>query len=427
MNKKLLILCTLTLFVMAFLLLCTASLSAKRESKGVRLLSEFENTSAVFMEAANVDVNGDADIYGNVDINRDVDINEDVCICSEQDFYDLVPIVPLSFSRPEEQFGGFEPSSEISGAGIAYNQLEVGDVSWVDPPANIPYNTKITYTSNHPEIASVTKRTGFVTAKSPGKVTITLTYKYRKRTYRAKCYIQVTQAEDIWEEPVVTPEPSDATEPTQTETPVPTMTETPSPTPVVSTSPVPSFTPAPEATQKPSDNKMTEETILQKLKDLQQMYPDGAFWNHVGTSLNTNSTNNFDMVTSSECPTHSNYKLTCNRWLWNKSTAAGVTPSKTVYTWGYQCAGYAFMISDRIFGINNNTITAYYTDIDSLRIGDCIRYNNDSHSAIVTGVYSDYITTTDCNGTGVRCQISWDKKVTKNKLESTNFYGISRY
>lgn len=297
----------------------------------------------------------------------------------------------------------------VKGAVREYNLMTIGSRATIKKPEEAAFADSCRFRSNHPEIVSVTKKTGKVTAHSAGKAVVTLRYTINGTEKKAKCYIEVTDPST---------DSLEISEPT---------------TPSENTSPIDEVAQEPEPTKKPSAEatiSITEDEIRQKLMELEEEYPDGAYWNHVGTSFDySSSTESIDMVTTISCPNHHSYKRTCNRWLWDKSTPEGVTPSKEIYAFGYQCAGYAFMLSDKIFGEENDILTAYYRDPDSIRVGDYIRYNNNTHSAIVTDVFEDYVIVTDCNGTTTShpCQISWNKKVTKDTLVRTSFYGLSRY
>lgn len=257
----------------------------------------------------------------------------------------------------------------------ACDTMHIGERAEIDIEEGwIKKKSKIRFRSKNPEIAMVNQK-GIITALSKGKTVITMSIKTGKQKRNIKAPIRVK-----------------------------------------------------ERSQIASGLSDEDFELSEKLKELETQYPSGLYWNHVGTGFDAESEENMDMVTAYPCPDHSDYTQTCNRWLIDISTAEGVENPISFYSWGYQCSGYAFMISDKLFEGQDKAITSYYTDVEQIRIGDYIRYNNDTHSAIVTGVFDDYIVVTDCNGAGEEnpCMILWGKEVKKSKLIATNFYGLSR-
>ncbi len=155
--------------------------------------------------------------------------------------------------------------------------------------------------------------------------------------------------------------------------------------------------------------KMTEDAILTAIEELKGLYPDGMYWNNGGISENP-------------CHNNGGYDK-CNYY-------EGVTSllrDKTGY--GYQCFGFASMLSDYIFG-KNTAIYPHY-NYDDLRIGDHVRlddYNPYCHSMIVIEKTDEYIIVAECNADYQTCRIDWGRKIMRERLEedpNTIYYSRS--
>ena len=144
------------------------------------------------------------------------------------------------------------------------------------------------------------------------------------------------------------------------------------------------FSVAPISVQAATSNTMTT------LNALVNKFPQGKYWNHVGTS------NQPDGVTSTPCATHSRCHWGVNCCNCNSFDNA------------IQCMGYAHKISYEITGVypRNNYRKITTLKASDLRVGDIIRYRWDGHSICVTGVKGNKISFTDCNYIG-KCQIRW--------------------
>lgn len=294
----------------------------------------------------------------------------------------LIPLEKISYNVATDPFAkntvGVAKVTETTGADKNYDILFVGETVKIEVSKNqIKKGSTVKYSSKDPTVAMVTKK-GKVTALSTGKTTITVTVKTGNDSEKVNYYVKVREK---------------------------------------------------TISQMLSDLSTEEIKVQDKLADLRKEYPSGLYWNHVGTGFDVDSDESIDMVTPYPCSSHPNYTVSCNRYLADIATVPGSDPIVSFFSWGYQCSGYAFMISDKLFGTENKLITNYYTDVAQIKVGDYIRYNNDSHSAIVTDIKDDYVVVTDCNGAGEDnpCMISWDKKVKKQKLVDTRFYGFSRY
>ena len=92
-----------------------------------------------------------------------------------------------------------------------------------------------------------------------------------------------------------------------------------------------------------------------------------------------------------------------------------------IYSGGYGCAGFAFMLSDAAFG---NLKAREYFDVNAIRTGDILRVDNDSHSVIVLSVNSEYVTIAEGN---YNSSIHWGRKITISELNYTMNYALTRY
>lgn len=158
---------------------------------------------------------------------------------------------------------------------------------------------------------------------------------------------------------------------------------------------------------------LSDEEIAGKLAYLKTKYPQGAYWNHMGMDSVTDSS---EIITNTPC-NHYLYSVTtyCNRYDIYNANIEGYTEVH-----GYQCAGFAFKLSDEIFGVSANRY--YYTyDFDDIRVGDTIRTGDNlgmsGHSFVVTEKYQNYIRVAECNASNT-CKITWNRIVTRSELDS---------
>ena len=94
-----------------------------------------------------------------------------------------------------------------------------------------------------------------------------------------------------------------------------------------------------------------------------------------------------------------------------------------IYSGGYGCYGFAFILSDVAFGdLPARQVDGKIT-IDMLRVGDILRINNDTHSVVVLETYKNYIIIAEGN---YNESIHWGRKLTKEQVESAD-YIITRY
>ena len=93
-----------------------------------------------------------------------------------------------------------------------------------------------------------------------------------------------------------------------------------------------------------------------------------------------------------------------------------------IYSGGQGCAGFAFLLSDAAFGdLPAREYTKY--DPSTIKVGDIIRINNDSHSVIVLTVDEDGVTVAEGN---YNQSIHWGRSLTHEQLTNAD-YIITRY
>lgn len=87
-----------------------------------------------------------------------------------------------------------------------------------------------------------------------------------------------------------------------------------------------------------------------------------------------------------------------------------------VYSGGYGCAGFAFLLSDAAFGdLPARMLTSF--DYSDVRVGDILRINNDTHSVIVLEVYSDHVVIAEGN---YNSSVHWGRSLTQREVMQAN-------
>lgn len=160
-----------------------------------------------------------------------------------------------------------------------------------------------------------------------------------------------------------------------------------------------------------SSGNLAEQGVQTRLELLEDYFPNGMYWNHVGVDTSEMTADEIAMcVTDTPC-NHSVYGYgNCNIY---NGLMDDFFPQYEDET---QCLGYASLISDLLFGYDA-PITEFY-DFDELRIGDHIRMGWYEHSMIVTDIDwdTDTITVTEVNVDYENCQISWGRQITRSEL-----------
>jgi hypothetical protein len=157
-------------------------------------------------------------------------------------------------------------------------------------------------------------------------------------------------------------------------------------------------------------NEYSEEWLQEfnkKVAELQQKYPKGYYWNHAGNGKNLG-------VTTVPCD-HKNGKCYCNVYDSKSTKACG-------FKVGRQCAGFASILSDEVFG-KDAPVRIFY-NYDEIRVGDQARINNNSHTVFIIEKTDDYVVVAECNADYKTCVINWGRKIPRNQLKG---YYITRW
>lgn len=136
-------------------------------------------------------------------------------------------------------------------------------------------------------------------------------------------------------------------------------------------------TPAPATTTK----QLTEAEVYNAMIALKSQYPTGTPWNN------------------------------SNKYSWKGG----------IYSAGYGCAGFAFMLSDAAFGSRK---ARKHTDFNNIKVGDIVRYLNDSHSVIVLAVSGDTFTVAEGN---MNEAVYWGRQISRSEFKSTGTYVMTRW
>ena len=126
---------------------------------------------------------------------------------------------------------------------------------------------------------------------------------------------------------------------------------------------------------------LTTKSIYQNMIDLKGKYPEGMPW------------------------TNDNY------YRWNGG----------IYSAGYGCAGFAFLLSDAAFG---KLPAREHDDFGNIRVGDIVRINNDTHSVIVLSINNTGITVAEGN---YNSSIHWGRMFTLKQMAKVGNYIMTRY
>lgn len=93
-----------------------------------------------------------------------------------------------------------------------------------------------------------------------------------------------------------------------------------------------------------------------------------------------------------------------------------------IYSGGYGCAGFAFMLSDAAF---DDLSARKYTsiDYDALKVGDILRDGGNTHSMIILQKFDDNVVIAEGNYNN---SVHWGRVLSKNTVLSSSYY-ITRY
>lgn len=92
-----------------------------------------------------------------------------------------------------------------------------------------------------------------------------------------------------------------------------------------------------------------------------------------------------------------------------------------IYYGGYGCAGFAFMLSDAVFGDKPARI---HYDLNAIRVGDILRVNNNTHSVIVLKVEGSGLTLAEAN---YNSSVHWGRTMSWSEVAAKTDYVMTRY
>ncbi|MBR5375683.1 MAG: hypothetical protein IK139_00210, partial [Lachnospiraceae bacterium] len=93
-----------------------------------------------------------------------------------------------------------------------------------------------------------------------------------------------------------------------------------------------------------------------------------------------------------------------------------------IWSGGYGCAGFAFLLSDVAFD-DAKARQIFTVKFSSVRVGDILRVNNDTHSVIITEVRSDGVVLAEGN---YNSSIHWGREMSAAEVEKAD-YIVTRY
>ena len=140
------------------------------------------------------------------------------------------------------------------------------------------------------------------------------------------------------------------------------------------------------------------------LNHLMEMFPDGKYWNHVGSYEN-----NPDGWTDTPCP----HILIDSGLGYDYYVGLGECNE---FGGDVQCVGFVNRLIYEAYGMENYLSWEEKYDLEDVKPGDVIRFLYDMHTIMVTSVDGDLITYGECNGNLSDCQIKWNVQKTKDEI-----------
>ena len=92
-----------------------------------------------------------------------------------------------------------------------------------------------------------------------------------------------------------------------------------------------------------------------------------------------------------------------------------------IYSAGFGCAAFAFVVSDAAFGDAQAVI---HKDYNNIKTGDILRVNHDTHSVIVLEVKPNSVIVAEGN---YNAAIHWGREIPKSELVDEGSYIMTRY
>ena len=90
---------------------------------------------------------------------------------------------------------------------------------------------------------------------------------------------------------------------------------------------------------------------------------------------------------------------------------------------GYGCAGFCFYLSDACFG-STPAERIYNFTYDQIKVGDCLRINNDTHIVTVMEKYNDHIVVAEANYDDM---VYWGRTFTRSQVMEITTFLLTRY
>lgn len=155
-----------------------------------------------------------------------------------------------------------------------------------------------------------------------------------------------------------------------------------------------------------------------RMTELQNKFPNGKYWNHVGMSVD-----NSDGYTSSPCTLHKASNVshvygtngcTCNHFACKGHLSAA------------QCMGFANKLGYDVFGdttwtLHTNSGKAY----QEIKVGDIVRISG-SHSVFIIAKNGNVVTVGEANYKA-NCEISWGRTIDLTTVIITNYERADNY
>lgn len=154
--------------------------------------------------------------------------------------------------------------------------------------------------------------------------------------------------------------------------------------------------------------------IVDKLNALRQKYPDQKFWNHCANEYH-NSYGYYLNCTSPLCMDPDGYTDTPCTVHFDAVSEGEYGCNQ--FDYGIQCSGFARKLFYEIFGVYASSLEQR-TDVENVMVGDIIRVNNNTHSAIVLSRDGDIITIAEANF-NKNCMIKWDRAI---KIKTITYF-----
>lgn len=92
-----------------------------------------------------------------------------------------------------------------------------------------------------------------------------------------------------------------------------------------------------------------------------------------------------------------------------------------IYSGGYGCAGFAFLLSDAAFG---SLQARKHNDYSNIRVGDIVRMDYDNHSVIVLEVKTDSVIVAEGNYNN---SVHWGREISLSSIYKSGTYVMTRY